>query len=204
MKEKIIQITSGEGPEECERVVARVVEQIMKEARTLDLAAELIHIVPGRMNATYLSAQVLVKGAAIASFCQSWEGTIKWIAQSPYRKLHRRKNWFVGVAVYDVSELMQWNERDVAYQRMRASGPGGQHVNKTESAIRATHMPSGISVVASSERSQMMNKKEAIERLKQKVYSWQIEQANRNVQEQWLEHHSLERGNEIRVFKGNL
>jgi peptide chain release factor len=204
MKERIIQITSGKGPEECERVVAKVVEHILKEAKAQNILAELINTIPGRMKATYLSAQILVKGATVASFCRSWEGTIKWVAQSPYRKLHRRKNWFVGITIYDVSELMKWNERDVQYQSMRASGPGGQHVNKTESAIRATHIPSGISVVASTERSQMMNKKEATERLKQKLYSWQVEQANRQVKEQWLEHHNLERGNEVRVFKDKL
>ena len=204
MEQKIIQITSGKGPEECERVVAKVLEKILRHARTAALEATVIESIKGNINGTLLSALVLIKGADADSFCKQWQGTIQWVAQSPYRKLHRRKNWFVGVIVHDITKQMQWNERDVTYQTMRASGPGGQNVNKVESAVRATHVPSGVSVTASTDRSQLMNKKEATERLKNKLLSWQLEQANAKVQEQWMEHHLLERGNAVKVFKESL
>lgn len=204
MKQKIIQITSGKGPEECERVAAKVLEKFLKHARASQLEATVIESVKGRMPATFLSVMILVKGEELNAFCKEWEGSIQWIAQSPYRRFHKRKNWFVGVVIHDITKQMQWNEKDVTYQTMRASGPGGQHVNKTESAVRAIHIPSGISVTASAERSQLMNKKEATDRLKNKLISWQLEQANEKIQNQWMEHNVLERGNAVKVFKERL
>lgn len=202
--EKIIQITSGKGPEECERVVAKVVEKIMSEARSSQLEISLIDSVSGNMNGTLLSAMLFVRGKDIESFTKKWEGTVQWISQSPYRKFHKRKNWFVGVIFHDISKDIKWNEKDISYQTMRSSGPGGQNVNKVESAVRATHIPTGVTVTASTERSQMMNKKEAVEKLKNKLMTFQIEKANERVQEQWMEHNTLLRGNPIRVFKERL
>lgn len=204
MEEKLIQITSGKGPEECERVVAKVLEKMLTYARSSNLNATVIEAVKGRMPETLLSVLFVVQGKGVAEFCKQWEGTVQWMAQSPYRKFHKRKNWFVGVVVHDMMNQFKWNEKDVAYQTMRASGPGGQHVNKTESAVRATHVPSGISVTASDERSQLMNKKEATERLKNKLISWQFAQVNKAIMEQWMEHNTLERGNAVMVFKERL
>lgn len=204
MEEKIIQITSGKGPEECERVVARLLQKIRKQAEREQLGVEIVELVPGKPADTFLSALVRVRGNGATAFCNEWKGTVQWIAQSPFRKFHKRKNWFAGIHVYDVSSFPEWNEREIAYQSLRASGPGGQHVNKTETAVRATHLPSGISVTASDERSQAMNKKAATERLRNKLLGLQVEELNRKVQEQWKEHHSLERGNAVKVFREGL
>jgi peptide chain release factor len=107
-------------------------------------------------------------------------------------------------SLYEISSFPAWNEKEVSYESMRSSGPGGQHVNKTESAVRATHLPSGISTTASDERSQAMNKKSATERLKNKLLGSYVEKQNEQVREKWLEHHSLERGNAVKVFKESL
>jgi peptide chain release factor len=204
MEERILQISSGKGPAECERVVYKLLQKIRKQAEREQLHVETVELVPGKPDDTLLSALLRVKGKTAARFCREWEGTVQWIAQSPFRKFHKRKNWFAGITVYEVSAFPAWNEKDVTYQSMRASGPGGQHVNKTESAVRATHVPTGISVTASEERSQAMNKKAATERLKNKLLGLQVEEMLRMEKALWLEHHSLERGNAGRVIREAL
>jgi peptide chain release factor len=204
MNEKLVLITSGKGPDECERVVHHLLRQFSKQAEKEKLQTQIIDAVEGRQDDTLLSVLLRVRGENADRFCAAWEGTIQWIAQSPFRKFNKRKNWFAGISVYDPAIFPAWNEKEIVYQTLRASGPGGQHVNKTDSAVRATHVPSGISVTASDERSQSMNKKVATERLKNKLLSQQVEEKNKQVRTQWLEHHSLERGNAVKVFREEL
>ena len=144
MKEKVyLQITSGRGPAECCRVVALVLERIVRQAQASGLKVEMIEREVGPVNRTLLSATIALQGAASGELADEWEGTVQWIAQSPYRIYHKRKNWFVGVHSFVLSESQEATERDFRYETLRASGPGGQHVNKTESAVRAVHIPSG-------------------------------------------------------------
>jgi peptide chain release factor len=204
MKEHLMQITAGRGPEECWRAVARTLEILLKEARQEELHAEVLDSTPGHLKGTLLSAIVLVKGKKADAFVENWQGTVQWISPSPYRKYHKRKNWFVGVQVVDTAASFAWNVRDVACESMRSSGPGGQHVNKTESAVRARHLPSGLMVVASERRSQHQNKAEALERLQEKVWLWHLQQAADKAKDQWQQHNGLERGNAVRTFTGRL
>lgn len=200
----LLQISAGKGPEECTRVVAKVLELLLQEARDQKIEATVIEKTEGNMNGTLLSANVLLKGKQLHAFVNSWQGTVQWIAQSPYRKFHKRKNWFVSIQAHDQSEAIQLDEKDVVYKTCRASGPGGQHVNKTETAVRATHIPSGISVTASDRRSQLQNKKEALERLKVKITSWQMEQALNVVQQKWMQHNLIKRGDAVRTVEASL
>ncbi|MCI5164803.1 MAG: peptide chain release factor H [Candidatus Electrothrix sp. GM3_4] len=133
---------------------------------------------------------------------RSWEGTIQWIAQSPFRPRHKRKNWFVGVQRIFPPEEKELSSKDFKFESMRASGPGGQHVNKVNSAIRVTHLPTGLATMAQEERSQHMNKKLALSRLLAKIQEEQDTRAQQSQQEQWGMHNDLERGNPVRVFEG--
>jgi peptide chain release factor len=204
MGKTYIQITSGRGPAECCRVVAKVVEKIVKEAEQQGICVEIGEQEAGEMKRTLLSAVLSLAGENVDAFLASWEGTVQWIAQSPYRKFHRRKNWFVGVQRLLAFDESQWDENELRVQTLKASGPGGQHVNKTESAIRVTHIPSGISVMASDERSQLQNKKQAIERLKIKLAVREQERALAFEQANWQNHNELQRGNPVRVIKEEL
>ena len=204
MEKTYIQVTSGRGPSECCRVVSKVVEKILKEAKQQGIYAEVVEREEGEINRTLLSAVLFLAGENLEIFVDSWEGTIVWIAQSPYRKFHKRKNWFIGVQCLPVFEGNKWNESDLRIQTLKASGPGGQHVNKTESAVRVTHIPSGVSVTASDERSQLQNKKQAIERLKIKLAAYEQEREMAFAQENWQNHNELERGNPVRVIKAEL
>jgi peptide chain release factor len=204
MKKLIIQITAGKGPLECCRVVAKVQDLMLKQASTNGMDLTIIDNKKAEQDGTLLSATLLFQGTDSASFINEWNGTIQWIAQSPYRKFHNRKNWFVGVGVFIVDEQLRFNAKDVDFETMRASGPGGQNVNKVETAVRGTHTPTGLQVVAMDSRSQLQNKKLCLERLEAKLMARQTEKQIALLESQWIAHHSLERGNAVKIIKGEL
>ena len=199
-----MQITSGRGPAECSRVVALVLEKILKQAVAKGVKTEIVERETGPLNRTLLSAVISLQSGDYHALIEDWEGSVQWIAQSPYRIYHKRKNWFVGVQTFTLSESQEATEAEIRYETLRASGPGGQHVNKTESAVRAVHIPTGMSVVASDQRSQWQNKKLATERLLLKLASWSIEQAMIQAQANWSNHNCLQRGNPVKVIQEPL
>lgn len=201
--EKIIQITSGRGPAECTWVVAQVLKKVLQEAADANLKAIVLQHEAGQENGTVESALVQIEGKNATAFTESWTGTIQWIGQSTFRKFHKRKNWFIGIFEVEKSSEMQFSEKDIQYQAMRSSGAGGQHVNKVSSAIRATHIPSGISVVAMDSRSQHQNKKLATERLMQKLQTNNVEKLRNQLQTTWINQLQIQRGNPVRTFEGS-
>lgn len=204
MEKVYMQITSGRGPAECCRVVALVLEKILKQAVAKGVKTEIVERETGPLNRTLLSAVISLQSGDYHALIEDWEGSVQWIAKSPYRIYHKRKNWFVGVQTFTLSESQEATEAEIRYEALRASGPGGQHVNKTESAVRAVHIPTGMSVVASDQRSQWQNKKLATERLLLKLASWSIEQAMIQAQANWSNHNCLQRGNPVKVIQEPL
>lgn len=201
--EKFIQITSGKGPAECAWVVAKVLKLILSEAEAAGLQTEVISHIPGSQNGTVDSATIAISGIGSEAFAESWIGTIQWIGQSALRKLHKRKNWFVGVFGVNVQGLSSISEKDISYQTMRSSGAGGQHVNKVASAVRALYLPTGESAVSQDSRSQHQNKKLAKERLLRKLEAVQRAKLHDLAQTQWENQLSVERGNPKRIFTGS-
>jgi peptide chain release factor len=108
----------------------------------------------------------------------------------------------VGVEVYTPPERPQWSERDLRIDVMRSSGPGGQHVNKTSSAVRVTHLPTGVSIVAREERSQHQNRRLALARLARLLDDQHADVEGQAKQQRWEQHGDLERGNPVRVYQG--
>jgi len=205
MEKSYIQITSGRGPVECCRVVVLVMQKMVEQANNLSLQVELVEHEDGPEDGCMFSATLSVKGEGITILSQEWEGSVLWVAQkNPFRLWHRRKNYFVGVHFIKPLEPTLINERDITYETMRASGPGGQNVNKVETAVRATHVPSGVSVAASDMRSQSQNKKLARERLLMKLSSLEDDKQMQHDRTVWMNHNTLERGNPIKKFKGDL
>lgn len=204
MKKMMIQITSGRGPAECCRVVACVMGLMMKEAKQMGVNLEVLESKVGDLNRTLSSVTIMAAGSGLDTFIKEWTGTVQWIAQSPYRKYHKRKNWFVGIAAFDTQHLMVWNVRDVKLETCRASGPGGQHVNKVETAVRGIHLPSGLQVMVMDTRSQLENKKICMARLEAKWLVWQTTQLMERQQDHWQEHNALERGNPVKTIKAPL
>jgi len=201
--EKIIQITAGRGPAECTWVVAQVLKKVLDEAQEQDLEATLLQREVGQENGTVETATIAVKGNNAEQFANSWIGTIQWIGQSQFRKMHKRKNWFIGIFEIEAQKNGSISENDIQYQAMRSSGAGGQHVNKVSSAIRATHIPTGIAVVSMDSRSQHQNKKLATERLLKKLEDETLQQLKNHVGKQWENQLNIPRGNPVRVFTGS-
>jgi len=199
-----VQLSSGQGPLECQRVVARLVPVFLEEARAAGLRARALGETEGGAEACLASALLSIEGEAATRFAATWEGTVQWRGTSPFRPAHRRKNWFVGVSVFCVPEHPAWNLRDVAIEAFRASGPGGQNVNKVSTAVRVVHRPSGVAVVAREERSQSANRQLALARLDAELRGRE-EQSEADAREhRRLQHYRLERGNPVRTFRGKL
>ncbi|MCG8699789.1 MAG: peptide chain release factor H [Bacteroidales bacterium] len=201
-KEYIIQITSGRGPAECCWVVSNVLKQLAKEAKNEKLVYTVLNREKGTEAGTLLSASIKISGANAEIFCTSWTGTILWIGKSPYRKFHKRKNWYVGVSYSCASNRIAINDKDITYHIFRSDGPGGQHVNKVSTAVRAVHLPTQTKVVVSETRSQCQNKKLAYLRLHKKLKDTVIQQVANEEKDMWDNHNSLERGNPIRIYAG--
>lgn len=204
MEKMIIQITSGQGPAECCRVVACVQSLMLKQARNQRFHIEVLDNKAAELKGTLLSSTMMLTGYNLGPFLKEWVGTVQWIAQSPYRRYHKRKNWFVGVAAFDVQQMMKWDPKDVKLETCRSSGPGGQNVNKVETAVRGTHLPSGVQVFVTDTRSQLENKKRCLIRLQEKIVVWQTEQLMEQRHGQWQNHHELERGNATKIIKQDL
>ncbi len=202
MNQKIIQITAGRGPAECCWVVAQVLKYFLVEVQQAGLSYTIVQRIKGSENGTVQSVTVQLEGKEVKIFLSSWIGTIQWIGTSTFRKYHKRKNWFIGIYELSTLQFQEISEKEITFQTMRSSGPGGQNVNKVNSAVRAIHQPTGTSVVVMDSRSQHQNKKMAIERLKEKMLEVQLDKLKQSLTDQWENHLSVQRGNPIKVFKG--
>lgn len=199
-KELWLQVSAGQGPVECSWAVVKVMEQIQSEASAASLDFKMIEVEPGPVPGTVHSALVSISGAQAETFAASWNGTVQWTARSPYRPEHKRKNWFVGINAIKPVDETRFNMRNVHWETMRSSGPGGQHVNRTESAVRATHLPTGLHATAMEERSQHLNRKLALARLAQRLDRMNAKRHGDERKKRWRAHQTLERGNPVRVF----
>ncbi len=196
-------ISSGNGPTECRIAVRHVVKEISKEAESAEIDFDVTIVAEPDKHGP-VSAVISLHGVNQREFLKRWIGTIQWICESPVRPKHRRRNWFVGVFMLDHQQTIPsvLDLSEIRFDTFRAGGPGGQHQNTTDSAVRATHIKSGVAVVVRDQRSQHRNKQVAIERLAEQITLHQTLKNAQARRKENLLHHQLERGNPIRCFKG--
>jgi peptide chain release factor len=194
----ILCITAGRGPIECRQAVEHVVREMQRECQNLDLVCTI-----EAKEKSAGSAILSISGQYAEAFARSWQGTILWKSKSTARDGFGRKNWFVAVKRLEPpAKPPELSAADLRFETLRAGGPGGQHQNKTESAVRVLHVPSGISAIARDERSQLRNKSLAVERLRQ-ILATLAEQHNAtSATKDWNSKITIERGNPIRAYEG--
>lgn len=198
MTDIVLLISSGQGPEECAWVVHRLAEAYCAEAAKVGVACATLEPLDGPVSSALLS----VSGGGAEAFASARTGTVRWVGTSPFRPHHKRRNWFVGVSrIGEADDTPELKDADITYQAMRASGPGGQHVNKTESAVRAVHAPTGLVAVSQEQRSQSANRKVARLKLAVMLRELKERQAAAGKAEIWTQHQSLERGNAVRIYE---
>lgn len=188
----LIQISSGQGPAECELAVVKLYNSLKTEHKDIKLIQKHVSKRPGCCTSIMFSTD---------DDLSDLEGTVQWICESPFRPHHKRKNWYVDVSIIPEQEII-CQDNNIRFERFHCGGKGGQNVNKVETGVRLVHIPTGITVTSTAERSQLHNKKDALEKLASILKSKQSEQTQLQINSAWREHNKIVRGNPVRTYKG--
>ncbi|MCX5117779.1 peptide chain release factor H [Micromonospora sp. NBC_00362] len=193
-------LSAGRGPQECAWALSHLLHRLRDEGVRRGLTVQQVEAVPGDPAGTYRSALIRISGVDAEAFAASWTGTLCWQAPSPYRSGVGRKNWYVTAQPPERdARPTTFREVDVDIVACRTGGPGGQHRNKASTAVRATHRPSGLVVVVDEERQFSLNRRIALDLLRQRIEQGD-EAARRAVTTaRWRIHDGLVRGDPVRV-----
>ncbi|SFF49260.1 bacterial peptide chain release factor 2 (bRF-2) [Fontimonas thermophila] len=197
-----LDIQAGAGGTEAQDWAEMLLRMYMRWADAKGFKVELLERSDGEV-AGIKSATIYVQGDYAYGWLRTETGVHRLVRKSPFDSGNRRHTSFCGVFVspeVDDDVEIEINPADLEVTTYRSSGAGGQHVNKTESAIRIKHVPSGIVVACQTERSQHANRDRAMKMLKARLY--EIEMQKRNAQKQALEESKadIEWGSQIRSY----
>lgn len=198
----ILNIHPGAGGTESQDWADMLFRMFNRWAERREFEVELLDYQPGD-EAGLKSATMEIKGDYAFGFLQAESGVHRLVRISPFDANSRRHTSFASVHVFPVVEdnvEIEINDEDVRVDTYRASGAGGQHVNKTSSAVRLTHIPTGIVVTCQSERSQHKNKDAAYTVLKARLYQLHREEEAKKLEKFEKAKKKIEWGSQIRSY----
>ena len=184
-----VEINSGAGGTESNDWAGMLLRMYTRWAQAHGMTVEVIEETPGE-QAGIKSITLQVKGTNAYGWLKTEGGVHRLVRISPFDSSARRHTSFASVWVYPVVDdkiEIEINPSDVRTDTYRASGSGGQHVNKTDSAVRLTHIPTGIAVACQNQRSQHQNRDEAWKMLRARLYEAELqrrEEAQQALQDQ--------------------
>jgi peptide chain release factor 2 len=201
-RDALLTIHPGAGGTESQDWAEMLMRMYNRWAESHDYEVDILNLMPGE-EAGIKSVTLEVRGRFAYGYLKAEKGVHRLVRISPFDAQSRRHTSFASVFVYPVVDdeiEIEVLDKDLRIDTFRASGAGGQHVNKTSSAVRITHVPTGIAVACQQERSQFQNKATAMRMLKAALYEREV--AEREVERNKLESEKTEIGwgNQIRSY----
>jgi len=197
-----VSINAGAGGTEAQDWAEMLLRMYLRWAEGRGFKTEVVDLLPGE-EAGIKSVTFLVKGDYAYGYLKGEAGVHRLVRISPFDASRRRHTSFASVSVFPETPedvVIEIRDSDLKIETFRSSGPGGQHVNKTESAVRITHLPTGIVVQCQNERSQHQNRAMALKILKAQLYDLEMQKRAKQREEIHKNQKEIAWGSQIRSY----